>query len=44
MGSDQITLKNVKVIRVDAENNVLLVRGSIPGGSGGYLVIRKAGR
>jgi len=44
MGSEQVTLKNVHVVRVDAENNVLLVRGSIPGASGGYLVIRKAGR
>jgi len=42
MGSDRITQRNLKVVRVDAENHLLLVRGAIPGAPGGYLVIRKA--
>ena len=29
------------VVRVDAANNILVVKGSVPGGGGGYLVIRK---
>ena len=41
MGSDRVTVRNVKVVRVDAENNILVVRGSIPGAGGGYVVIRK---
>ena len=41
MGSEQVTVRNVEVVRVDAENNVLVVRGSVPGSGGGYLVIRK---
>jgi large subunit ribosomal protein L3 len=42
MGADRVTVRNLKVIRVDAENNLLLVEGSVPGGPGGYLTIRKA--
>jgi large subunit ribosomal protein L3 len=41
MGSDRVTVPNLKVIRVDAANNLLIVRGSVPGGGGTYLVIRK---
>jgi large subunit ribosomal protein L3 len=41
MGSDQVTVKNVKVVRVDVANNILVVKGSVPGSGSGYLVIRK---
>ncbi len=43
MGSDRVTVRNVVVVRVDAEANTLVVRGAIPGAAGGYLVIRKKG-
>ena len=33
--------RNLKVVRVDAENNILVVKGAVPGAGGGYLVIRK---
>src|SRR6185436_9699780 len=39
MGSDRVTVRNLKVLRVDAENNLLLIEG---GGPGGYVTIRKA--
>jgi large subunit ribosomal protein L3 len=42
MGDDQVTLRNLKVVRVDAENHLLLLRGALPGAPGGYMVIRKA--
>jgi large subunit ribosomal protein L3 len=42
MGSDRVTTRNLKVVKVDAENHLLLVRGAIPGAAGGYVVIRKA--
>ena len=42
MGNKQITVRNLKVIRVDAENNLLLVEGSVPGGPNSVVVIRKA--
>lgn len=40
-GSDRVTVKNLEVVRVDAENNLLVVRGSVPGAGGSYVVIRK---
>ena len=42
MGGDQVTTRNLKVIAVDAENNLLVVHGAVPGAPGGYVVIRKA--
>jgi len=41
MGSERVTVKNVEVVRVDAGNNLLVVRGSVPGAGGSYVVIRK---
>ncbi|MEQ1574954.1 MAG: 50S ribosomal protein L3 [Vicinamibacterales bacterium] len=42
MGDTRITTRNLKVLRVDAENNLLLVEGSVPGGPNSIVVIRKA--
>lgn len=42
MGLDRVTVKKLTVVRVDAEKNLLIVKGSVPGPGGGYLVIRKA--
>ena len=42
MGSERVTVKSVKVVRVDAPNNLLVVRGSIPGAGGSIVVIRKS--
>jgi large subunit ribosomal protein L3 len=39
-GSDQVTMRNLKVVRVDAEKNLLLVRGAIPGKPGDFVVIK----
>jgi large subunit ribosomal protein L3 len=41
MGHDQKTTKNLRVVSVDLEQNLLLVRGAIPGPNGGYVIIRK---
>ena len=41
MGTDKVTLRNVKVVRVDAGNNLLVVRGAVPGAGGSIVVIRK---
>jgi large subunit ribosomal protein L3 len=41
MGHDRVTVKNLRVVRVDVEKNLLIVRGAVPGANGGYLVIRK---
>jgi len=42
MGARTVTTQNLKVVKVDAENNLLLVKGAVPGHKNGYLVIRKA--
>ncbi|MDH4064711.1 MAG: 50S ribosomal protein L3 [Acidobacteriota bacterium] len=42
MGVDRVTVRNLKVLKVDAEHNLLLVKGAVPGAAGGYVVIRKA--
>jgi large subunit ribosomal protein L3 len=42
MGDARVTVRNLKVIRVDADNNLLLVEGAVPGGPNSIVVIRKA--
>jgi large subunit ribosomal protein L3 len=42
MGSERVTVKSVRVVRVDASNNLLIVRGSVPGAGGSIVVIRKS--
>ena len=42
MGDRRVTTRNLRVVKVDAENNLLVVRGAVPGASGGYVLIRKA--
>lgn len=43
-GNERVTIRNLKVVRVDAENNVLLVHGAVPGPNGVYLMIRKTNK
>jgi large subunit ribosomal protein L3 len=42
MGGKRITIRNLRVVRVDAENHLLLVEGGIPGAPEGYVIVRKA--
>ena len=42
MGDVRVTTRNLRVERVDVEQNLLMVRGAVPGADGGYLIIRKA--
>jgi large subunit ribosomal protein L3 len=42
MGGDRVTVRNLKVVAVDAEQHLLVVHGAVPGAAGGYLVVRKA--
>lgn len=39
-GNERVTARNLKVVRVDATNNLLLVRGAIPGPPGGYVIVK----
>jgi len=42
MGNRRVTVRNLKVIQADKENNLLVVKGAVPGARGGYLFIKKA--
>jgi large subunit ribosomal protein L3 len=42
MGGERVTVRNLRVERVDADNHLILLRGAVPGAAGGYLLIRKA--
>lgn len=40
MGNAKVTSRNLKVVRVDGDNHLLIIRGAVPGPNGGYLYIR----
>ena len=42
MGAEQVTIQNLEVVRVDAERNLILVKGAIPGAPGGDVIIKPA--
>jgi large subunit ribosomal protein L3 len=42
MGNSRVTMRNLRVLGVDKDDNLLVVEGSVPGPTGGYLVIMKA--
>src|SRR6201984_1543106 len=42
MGVDRVTMRNLRVLGLDKDENLLVVEGSVPGPNGGYLVITKA--
>ena len=42
MGGDRVTVRNLRVVQVDGDNNLLIVRGAVPGKPGGYVIVRRA--
>jgi len=42
MGTAQVTIQNLRVIEVDAENNILLIKGAVPGGKNSYITINRS--
>ena len=44
MGHDRVTVRNLEIIDVDTQDNVLVVKGAVPGPNGGYVVVRRAKR
>jgi len=44
MGHQQVTVRNLEVIDVDTEDNVLMVKGAVPGPNGGYVIVKRAKR
>ena len=43
MGNARVTVKNLEVVQVDSERNLLLLKGGVPGAPNGLLLIRKTG-
>lgn len=44
MGTQRVTVRNLEIIDVNEEDNVLVVKGAVPGPNGGYVVVRRAKR
>jgi large subunit ribosomal protein L3 len=44
MGNERVTVRNLEIIEVDTEDNVLVVKGAVPGPNGGYVMVRRAQR
>ena len=42
MGSERVTVRKLKVVATDTENNLLIVKGAVPGAKGGYVLVKKA--
>jgi large subunit ribosomal protein L3 len=42
MGNDRVTVQNVKVVEADPERNLILIRGSVPGGANALVLIKKS--
>ena len=42
MGSEQVTIQNLSIVKVDAENNLIAIKGAIPGPNGGLVVVKTA--
>ena len=39
-GAEQVTVRNLDVVKIDAENHLVLVKGAVPGPNGGLIMIR----
>jgi large subunit ribosomal protein L3 len=44
MGTQQVTVRNLEVVDVVAEDNVLVVKGAVPGPNGAYVLVKRAKR
>jgi large subunit ribosomal protein L3 len=44
MGNKRFTVKNLKIMLIDRQNNLLMIKGAVPGSKGGMVIIRKAER
>ena len=44
MGNEQITVRNLEIVSVDTDDNIIAVKGAIPGPNGGYVTVRRARR
>jgi large subunit ribosomal protein L3 len=42
LGTARVTVRNLEIVEVDAEENVLLIKGAVPGPTGSYVMVRRA--
>jgi len=42
MGNERVTAQNLRVVRIQEQENLLIVKGAVPGRDGGYVIIRKS--
>ena len=42
MGNEQVTTQSLELVRVDAERNLLLIKGAVPGATGGDVIVKPA--
>ena len=42
MGAERVTTQNLEIVRVDAERNLLLIKGAVPGSTGGNVIVKPA--
>jgi len=43
-GAAQVTTRNLTVVRVDEDNNLMLIKGAIPGPNGGFVIVRETNK
>ena len=44
MGNERVTVQGLKVVKVDVENNIIMIRGAVPGPTGGLVVVKKSNK
>jgi len=44
MGNARVTARNLEIVEVNADDNVILVRGAVPGPAGGYVIVQRTGK
>ena len=42
MGHERVTVQNLRVVSIDADRNLILIKGAVPGPTNGMLIVRKA--
>jgi large subunit ribosomal protein L3 len=44
MGTDRVTVRNLEIVQVDTDENVIMIKGAVPGPNGSYVLVRRAAR
>jgi large subunit ribosomal protein L3 len=43
-GVEQVTIRNIKLVRIDKDNNLLLINGCVPGPNGTYVIVKETNK